>query len=358
MYCRLRSVFLILTYSLFSCSTATSQEQPNSRPKIRASRVNAPPVLDGLVNEPFWQGIKPATNLVQQQPDEGALATEKTEVRFGYDNKYLYIGIICFDSSPSDIVVNQNRRDGSLTDTDSVQVLLDTFHDQHNAFIFGTSPTGSAYDAQVSKGGQGDTGAGRPPGVTQTGAQTAGAAALNLNWDAVWDVKAQISARGWEAEMVIPFETLRYQPGKDRIWGLQILRNFRRRNEQSFWSPITRAFEITQLDAEGELEGLDLAVHRKLEILPYVLGGFDSDYTRTGDPTKADRQVGGDIKYNLTGSLTLDATFNTDFAQVEVDEQQINLTRFNLFFPEKRPFFLENSGIFDFGTPQETEIFF
>ena len=358
MFCRLRSAFPILTFSLFCSSTASPQDLQNRRPKIRASRVNIVPVLDGLVNEPFWQGISPATNLVQQQPDEGALATEKTEVRFGYDNKYLYIGIICFDSNPSDIVVNQNRRDGSLTDTDSIQILLDTFHDRHNAFIFGTSPTGSAYDAQVSKGGQGDTNAGRPPGATQTGAQNAGAAALNLNWDAVWDVKAQISARGWEAEMVIPFETLRYRPGRDRVWGLQILRNFRRRNEQSFWSPITRAFEISQLDAEGELEGLDLTLHHNLEILPYVLGGFDSDYTRAGDSTKIDKQAGGDLKYNLTGSLTLDATFNTDFAQVEVDEQQINLTRFNLFFPEKRPFFLENSGIFDFGTPQETEIFF
>jgi len=195
LYCRLRSALSILNCFLYGALIAAAQDQPKNHPKIRASRVSAAPVLDGLVNEAVWEAIEPATNLVQQQPDEGVLATERTEVRFGYDNKYLYIGIICFDSSPTDIVVNQNRRDGSLTDTDSIQVLLDTFHDKHNAFIFGTSPTGSAYDAQVSKGGQGDTGAGRPPGATQTGAQTAGAAALNLNWDAVWDVKAQISAR-------------------------------------------------------------------------------------------------------------------------------------------------------------------
>jgi len=353
-----RRAFFILTCLLFSSSVASPQEQPKSQAKIRARHLATAPILDGLVNEPAWQEIDPATNLVQQQPDEGQAATEKTEVRFGYDDRYLYIGIICFDSSPSDIVVNQNRRDGSLTDTDSIQILLDTFHDQHNAFIFGTSPTGSAYDAQVSKGGQGDNNVGRPPGVSQTGAQSAGAAALNLNWDAVWDVKSQVTARGWEAEMAIPFATLRYQPGKDRTWGLQILRNFRRRNEQSFWSPITRAFEITQIEAAGDLEGLDLALHRNLEVLPYVLGGYDADYTRSDDPTKFDKQVGVDLKYSLTASLTMDVTVNTDFAQVEVDEQQINLTRFNLFFPEKRPFFLENSGIFDFGTPQETEIFF
>ncbi len=357
MYSRLQSVFPILTCFLF-CASIASPQSPKDRPRIRARRVEVPPVLDGLVNEPAWQEMEPATGLIQQQPDEGAAATEKTEVRFGYDDKYLYIGIICFDSSPKDIVVNQNRRDGSLAETDSVQVVLDTFHTKYNAFIFGTSPTGNAYDAQVSKGGQGDTNVGRPPGATQTGAQTAGAAALNLNWDAVWDVKAQVTPRGWEAEMVIPFETLRYQPGQDRTWGLQIMRNFRRRNEQSFWSPLTRAFEITQLDAEGDLEGLDLKRHRNLALVPYVLGGFDSYYTRTGDPTKLDKNAGVDLKYGLTGSLTLDATVNTDFAQVEVDEQQINLTRFNVFFPEKRPFFLENSGIFDFGTPQETEIFF
>ncbi len=340
-----------------SCFTATAQSRGTGRPKVRARRMAVAPVLDGLVDEAAWLAIEPATGLVQQQPEEGLASTEKTEVRFGFDDKNLYVGIICFDSRPADILATQNRRDGSLIESDSVQIMLDTFHDRHNAFIFGTSPTGIEYDAQVSKGGQGDTNAGRP-GSTQGSVQNPGAAALNLNWDAVWEVKARITPRGWEAEMVIPFETLRYQPGKDRTWGLQVMRNLRRRNEQSFWSPITRAFEISQIDAAGELEGLDLALHRKVQVTPYVLGGLNTDYTRTGEPTKFDKQAGVDVKYSLTSSLTLDATVNTDFAQVEVDEQQINLTRFDLFFPEKRPFFLENAGIFDFGTPQETEIFF
>lgn len=321
------------------------------------------PVLDGLVNEPGWQLIEPATSFIQQQPDEGAQATEKTEVRFGFDDKNLYIGVICFDSKPNDIVVTQNRRDGSLSESDSLQIVLDTFHNKHNAFVFGTSPTGSEYDAQVSKGGQGDANAGRPfggggAGSGAGGVQGPGASSLNLNWDGVWAVKSQITERGWESELVIPFETLHYQPGKDQTWGLQLLRNIRRRNEQSFWSPLSRAFELSQLDAEGELGGLDLTLRRNLQVLPYVLGGLNTDYARPGDPTKFDKQVGVDLKYNLTASLTLDVTVNTDFAQVEVDEQQINLTRFDVFFPEKRPFFLENSGTFDFGTPQETEIFF
>ena len=315
------------------------------------------PVFDGIVNDAAWQLIEPATDFVQQQPEEGVKATEKTEVRFGFDDKNLYIGVICFDSRPNDIVVTQNRRDGNLTESDSIQIVLDSFHDKHNGFIFGTSPAGIEYDAQVSKGGQGDANAGRPTGNAGS-VQNPGAAALNLNWDAVWTVKSQITARGWESEMVIPFETLRYLPGKDKTWGLQIQRNLRRRNEQSFWSPVSRAFELTQLDAAGDLGGLDLALHRNLQVLPYALGGLNTDYTRAGDPTKFDKQAGVDLKYNLTASLTLDATVNTDFAQVEVDEQQINLTRFDVFFPEKRPFFLENSGTFDFGTPQETEIFF
>jgi hypothetical protein len=343
--------------------TTAPEEHDQGRKRIRAQRITMPPVMDGLVNEPVWQEIEPASGFIQQEPNEGSVATEETEVRFGYDNRNLYIGIICFDSQPEHIVVTQNRRDGSLTDTDSIQILLDTFHDRQNAFIFGTSPIGIEYDGQVSKAGQGDSGTfgqggGRQGGTGQGGAQRGGAAAFNSNWDGVWAVRSQITARGWEAEMVIPFRTLRYNPGMNREWGLQIMRNLRRHNEQTFWTPVSRAFDLLQVDVAGELEGLDLQMHRNLELVPYVLGGMDQDYTRTGDQTKFTRDAGLDVKYSLTPSLTLDATFNTDFAQVEVDEQQVNLTRFDLFFPEKRPFFLENAGIFDFGAARETEVFF
>jgi hypothetical protein len=343
------------------CWLAPAQERGTGPKRIRAHRIDKPPILDGLVNETLWEQIEPATGFIQQEPNEGSAATEATAVRFGYDDSNLYIAIVCFDSQPDNIVVTQNRRDGSLTDTDSVQILLDTFHDRQNAFIFGTSPTGIEYDAQVSKAGQGDQ-SGLPirTGAQggQGGAQQAGSTSVNLNWDAVWEVRSQVTSRGWEAEIVIPFKTLRYQPGVDRVWGLQIMRNLRRRNEQSFWSPLTRAFDLTQVDAAGELEGMDLRLRRNLQLIPYALGGLKQDYTRREEQTKMAREVGLDLKYGLTPSLTLDATFNTDFAQVEVDEEQINLTRFDLFFPEKRPFFLENSGIFDFGTPRETEIFF
>src|SRR2546425_2187087 len=165
--------------------TIIQQEREQARKRIRAQRIDMPPVMDGLVREPVWQVIEPATGFIQQEPNEGSVATEKTEVRFGYDNRNVYIGIICFDSQPENIVVTQNRRDGSLTDTDSIQILLDTFHDGQNAFVFGTSPTGIEYDGQVSKAGQGDAGtfgqtSGRgQAGTGQGGAQRAGAAAFN-----------------------------------------------------------------------------------------------------------------------------------------------------------------------------------
>ncbi|PWU05521.1 MAG: hypothetical protein C5B51_14240 [Terriglobia bacterium] len=359
----LRQVLVCLISVLGNAPPAFGQrpvappKSPSERKHVRAYRLDTVPVIDGRVDELLWTQIEPATSFVQQQPDEGSAATEKTEVRFGYDDRNLYIGIICFDSQPGHIVVTQNRRDGNLVDTDSVQILLDTFHDRQNAFVFGTSPTGIEYDAQVSKAGLVDSG-GNIPRAGQGGAQQAGAAAVNLNWDAVWRVRSQITERGWESEMVIPFKTLRYNPGSGRVWGLQIMRNLRRRNEQSFWMPVSRAFDLTQVDVAGDLENVDLRLHRDLQVVPYVLGGFNQDYSRSVRPTRMSRNAGLDVKYSVTPSLTLDATINTDFAQVEVDEEQINLTRFNLFFPEKRPFFLENSGIFDFGAPRETEIFF
>ncbi len=323
---------------------------------LTAHRLDQPPQFDGLVNEPFWRKLEDATDFIQQNPEEGELSAEKTEVRIGFDDRNLYIGIICFDSQPENMVVTQNRRDADLDDTDSVQILLDTFHDGQNAFLFGTSPTGIEFDGQVSKAGQ-SRGGGGPARAGQGGAQRGGAAAFNLNWDGVWSVRSRITDRGWESEMIIPFRTLRYQPGKS-TWGLNVMRNLRRRNELSFWSPISRAFRFTEINMAGSLSGLETPTHHNLKLLPYVLGGFSQDYNRAENQTRFERDVGLDLKYSLTPKLTLDATVNTDFAQVEVDDEQINLTRFDLFFPEKRPFFLENSGFFEFGTPREVEIFF
>ena len=356
-------ILLFVLFLVSSLSVNASGPQERVARKARACRMEEPPTLDGRVSEPVWQKVEPVTGFIQQEPNEGEPATEQTEVRIGFDDNNLYLGIICFDSQPNNIVVTQNRRDAALTDTDSIQILLDTFHDHQNAFIFGTSPTGIEYDGQVSKAGLGRGGAGMPARAGGQGSrggssQRGGAAAFNLNWDGVWKVRSQITDRGWESEMVIPFKTLRYLPGQGRVWGLNVARNLRRRNEQSFWAPITRAFYLTQVELAGELEGLGLEVHRNLKLLPYLAGGLKQSYTPEKYGSEFARNVGVDLKYSLTPSLTLDATANTDFAQVEVDDEQINLTRFDLFFPEKRPFFLENAGTFDFGKPEELEVFF
>ncbi len=342
-------------------ASAWAQTPTEAVPSVRAGRIETPPELDGLVREAFWNTIEPATDFIQQNPDEGAPSTERTEVRVGFDDSNLYFGIICFDREPENIVVTQNRRDGSLNDTDSVQLLIDAYNDGQNAFVFGTSPTGIEFDAQVTKAGQTRGSGGGPAragGAGGGGAQRGGAAAFNLNWDAVWRVRSQVTARGWESEIVIPFRTLRYKPGRDQTWGLNISRNVRRRNELSFWSPVSRAFRFSQIELAGSLHGLETRAHRNLKLLPYVIGGLSRDFRRSENRTDRKLNGGIDLKYSLTPGLTLDGTVNTDFAQVEVDDVQINLTRFDLFFPEKRPFFLENSGFFEFGSPQEVEIFF
>lgn len=354
-----RTLALLSVAALSHPFLTVAQQAPEAIPAVRAVRVATPPELDGLISEEVWDSIPPATDFVQQNPDEGAPSTQRTEVRIGFDDSNLYFGVICFDTEPERIVVTQNRRDGSLEDTDSVQLLIDAYNDGQNAFVFGTSPTGIEFDAQVTKAGQTRGSGGGPARAGGgAGAQRAGAAAFNLNWDAVWNVRSQITERGWESEIVIPFRTLRYRPGSDQTWGLNISRNIRRRNELSFWSPVSRAFQFSQIELAGKLHGVEARTHRNLKLLPYVIGGVSQDFRRAEGRSDTEIDGGLDVKYSLTPGLTLDATVNTDFAQVEVDDVQINLTRFDLFFPEKRPFFLENSGFFEFGSPREVEIFF
>lgn len=324
--------------------------------ETRAVPVEERPKIDRLVNEEIWKSAPPATDFIQQDPSFGAPATERTEVRFLFTQDTLFIGVICFDSEPDRILVSQSRRDGDLKDDDSIQILIDTFHDKQNGFVFGTNPTGVEYDGQVSK--EGRSGGFTSAATSNPGAgaaQTGAIGGFNLNWDATWEVRAQITQRGWEAAFAIPFSTLRYSSSNE-AWGLNIQRIVRRKNEISFWSQIPRSLNIYKVSMAGSLKGIEPGHARKMQLIPYVLGGAQKNYLT--HVRKGIAEVGLDSKYGLTPSLTLDLTYNTDFAQVEVDDQQINLTRFDLFFPEKRPFFLENAGSFQFGTPQDAEIFF
>jgi hypothetical protein len=314
------------------------------------------PQIDGRVDDSVWSAAPPFTAFVQQEPNEGQPATERTEVRFLIGRGNLYIAVICYDAAPGEIVVSESRRDAGLADTDSIEILLDTFNDGQNAFVFGTNPFGIELDGQVM--GEGQTAAG---GFIQSGvggSQRGAFRGFNANWDADWTVRAQMTDRGWEAEFAIPLRTLRYNPGSERTWGVNVMRNIRRKNEQVFLSVVPRGYSLYRVSSAGKLNGLTLPVRRDLRFIPYVAGSVNDDKTlRTGSVDRSGR-LGLDMKWGVRADLTLDATVNTDFAQVEADEEQVNLTRFALFFPEKRPFFLENAQLFQVGQPQAIDLFF
>ena len=301
------------------------------------------PVLDGdVLNDPAWQGMQPATGFRQIQPAEGQPASQKTEVYLAYSDRALYIGVVAWDDNPGGIIVSDSRRDSSLSDTDSFQIVIDGLRDRQNGFVFGTNPAGLQYDGQVTREGTSDF--------------SSGGGGFNLNWDASWNVRAAISDIGWSAEFEIPFRTLRYGSGDDQTWGINFQRNIRRNNEVAFWAPLSRQRNLYRVSEAGTVSNLSPPPQRNLKITPYLLAKAARGGTLAG--TETDQEFGFDIKYSITPSLTLDATYNTDFAQVEADEQQVNLDRFSLFFPEKRPFFLENAGQFSVGNPEQVELFF
>ena len=315
-----------------------------------AARVTKPPVIDGLLGDAAWDEAPILGNFVQREPNEGEPASERTEVRLVYNESALYVGAWMFLEDPSIIVVGETRRDAPLGNTDVFLVVLDTYLDRQNGFVFGTTPAGIEFDGQITRDGQGGGG-----GVRRQ--QTGSGGGFNLNWDGAWDVATSTDENGWYAELRIPFDTLRYRKGGEQTWGVNFGRNVRARNEESEWAPIPREFSMYRVSLAGTLTGFEAPSRKIFTVTPYVLGDVSRDYTTELSATR-DGAIGGDAKVGLTQSLTLDLTANTDFAQVEVDDLQINLTRFPLFFPEKRPFFLENAGSFSVGTPQSAELFF
>jgi hypothetical protein len=336
--------------------------QTSSPPTFPAGKLETSaegPVIDGRVNDAVWDKVQPFSTFIQQDPNEGAPATEKTEVRVLVGNGNVYIGIIAFDSDPSKIIVSQARRDASLNDTDSVVMVFDTFNDNQNAFVFGTNPLGIEYDGQVAREGQtSGVSQGSGGGGNSSGTARGGISAFNPNWDGDWSVRSQITERGWEAELAIPLKTLRYQTGDNQTWGFNVLRNIRHKNEQVYLAPIPRGFDIYRVSLAAKMTGLTLPGRRDIKIIPYALASVNKDYTVASDSLNRNGDFGVDLKWGIRPNLTLDATYNTDFAQVEADEEQVNLTRFDLFFPEKRPFFLENASTFQFGNPQQIDLFF
>ena len=309
---------------------------PAARPAMNAYALASAPVIDGdVLGDSAWSGVTPATGFWQVQPDEGQPATQRTEVYLGFSGASLYVGVVAYDDDPGGIIINDSRRDKSLDDSDAFLLIIDGQLDRQNGFVFGTNAAGVEYDGQVIK---------------------EGANGINLSWDTTWQVRARAADYGWSAEFEIPFRSLRFGRGATQDWGINFQRNIRRNNEVAYWSPLDRSRNLYRVSEAGTLQGVAPPASRNLQLTPYGLAS-----ARRGgelDGTETDTEFGIDLKYSITPSLTLDATYNTDFAQVEVDEQQVNLDRFNLFFPEKRPFFLENAGQFSVGRAEEVELFF
>ena len=337
--------FLFFLAAIFTAVFGFGQDFPVAT----AVAISQAPVLDGEVqNDGVWQEIETVGDLIQTRPNFGAPASEKTDIRIAYTAEVFYLSVVCYDANPTGLVVSDARRDANLDNTDAFLFILDTYKDGQNGFIFGTNSLGVQYDAQVDNEGQGNFNPNRQQAGTIGG--------FNLNWDASWEVATQVGDYGWSAEFAIPVRTLRFQSGKD--WGINFRRNIRKTNEVVYWAKIPVGFSINRLSLAGTLTGLDLRSPGNLKFIPYVLGRAEKDFTVADSKTDFSGDAGADLKFSVTPSLTLDLTYNTDFAQVEVDDQQVNLDRFNLFFPEKRPFFLENAGQFTVGSPGEVDLFF
>lgn len=334
---------LFLLVGMAQAQTNVPAEQ-RPRPQATATELTQTPTLDGMVaGDPAWEGVVPTSGFTQIQPNEGRDATRRTEVLIGYTDAALYVGLIAYDDDPSTIIVADSRRDSSLDETDSFRIIIDGLMDRQNGYLFGTNPAGVQYDAQVIKEGS-------------TGNFGSGGGGFNLNWDGSWNVEARLTDFGWAAEFEIPFTTLRYGNADEQNWGINFQRNIRSNNEIAFWAPLNRQRNINRVSEAGTLQGIRPPDSRNLQITPYALASWEEGGSISG--TESNQEVGVDIKYSLTPSLTLDATYNTDFAQVEVDDAVVNLDRFSIFLPEKRPFFLENAGQFTVGNAQQVELFF
>ncbi|HYU33779.1 MAG TPA: DUF5916 domain-containing protein [Thermoanaerobaculia bacterium] len=298
------------------------------RPSVAALPISSPIHVDGVLDDEAWQRAEAATGFTQREPQPGAPASEMTEVRVAYTNTTLYVAIRALAANPKDIVAEEMQRDGELFRDDSVIVFLDTFNDNRNAYWFETNANGARTDALLTDEGR----------------------FFNVQWDGVWDVVARRNAEGWAAELAIPFSTLRFDPHQD-TWGFQVRRLIRHRNEEAFWASIPLEANLFRVSLAGSLTGIrgpEPGLNLRLKPFGVAQSTKDTDFQGVQE-TDEDIDGGLDAKWGITRTMTLDLTYNTDFAETEVDEQQINLTRFSLFFPEKREFFLENAGLFEFG---------
>ena len=301
--------------------------------------VDHAPKLDGTLNDPLWLDAKPITDFRQREPHEGETATEKTEVRILYTRHAVYFGIHCYDSEPSRIIATELRRDVSQGLDDHFEILIDSNHDRRGAYVFEINPLGTQNDGLV---------------VEEQGGTDGGD--FDRGWDGVWTSDARITSDGWIATIGIPFTTLNFTHSLDVVWGLNFKRFIRRKNEEDLWSAYRRTFGIAKVSQAGELSGIkDIGSGKLFIVKPYGLAQYDK---QTGQAPKFPLTGGIDLKYGLTSNVVLNLTGNTDFADTEVDLEPFNLTPFKVFIPEKRQFFLENAGVFNFDIGDQDQLFF
>ncbi|MBI3550051.1 MAG: carbohydrate binding family 9 domain-containing protein [Elusimicrobia bacterium] len=341
-----------LAASLLASHAAAARPQPTADPAaaaptapagkrgLRAHFIKEPIVIDGALSEPAWGTAEPATDFIQTEPDLGRAPSERTEIRVLYDAENLYIGIRAFDSAPSQINARELARDGDFANDDKVEILLDTNHDLRNAYRFAVNPLGTQQDALVTDEGRD----------------------INVSWNARWTSEALIDEKGWTAEIAIPLMSLRFRDNP-RIWGFNASRRVRRKAEESLWTSWQRSFGLERVSQAGELSGLEQLKRRPVfEIKPYATGGWRNGLGRIGGPGflfGGFGTMGIEVaRIGITPSLTSEFTVNPDFGQIEADQQVVNLSRFPVFFPEKRDFFLENAGVFVFGVQGANQAFF
>ena len=332
--------FLLLN-AQSQASPQTKERQIRVQEPLRtasASRIDLAPKLDGTLDDPIWQQASAIDNFLQREPFEGQPSTEKTEVRILYSKHEVYFGITCFDSDPKRIVATELRRDVSQELDDYFEIIIDSAHDRRNAYVFQINPLGTQRDALITEEQRTDSGTGDgDPG-----------------WDGVWTSEARITKQGWTATVAIPFSTLNFMQSRDVIWGINFKRFIRRKNEEDLWSGWRRVYGAARISQAGELHGIsEIGSGRLFIVKPYGLVGFShfpSSAAGTGlTPGTSALYTGGvDVKLGLRSNLVANLTANTDFADADVDTQQFNLTPYKLFFPEKRQFFLENAGVFNF----------
>ena len=333
-------IALGLMFFCFQASTLllSGLQQVGPLPELNAERVSEPPVIDGVLDDNIWGSAASISEFVQQEPSEGAPASERTEVFVVYDDDALYLGVRAFDSNLEGVVSSEMRRDSDrILDEDYFALILDTFKDSRSGYMFVVSPLGAKLEQQVFEEGEG----GRPGWPSPN---------VNRNWDGVWEARTQITEEGWTAEIAIPMVTLRFPEVSRQVWGANFKRNIRRKNEQVYWAPIPQAYDLPRVSLAGNLVGMEnLKRGMDLRAKPFLVAGGSRKQSGNQTDNASHADFGLDLKYGVTAGLNLDVTVNTDFAQPGCDDEKINLTRFPLFFPEKREFFLENAGQFNIG---------